>query len=242
MIKAAKMGKGVNGMKRALALLLCILLCFGYTAALAENWYCQYCNRINDDNYCPHCGRAKPANNNNGSINYWTSYTGYSQVVGTLNRKLATRTGPGTEYDEPGSFLGSGYTVIVHSRVYDQMNGIWWLQVEFTVNGKTYWAYTGQQRVDGISLNDVPIEKQIGTCYISYSMTGYYSPYAGAAISRAIPAGVSCKIYGYVNGWHNGMDGADWIQIEFYDYGAGCTRRAWVQDPMVDNYSLFDTY
>ena len=36
------------------------------------------------------------------------AYTQYSSVWATSNRRLATRTGPGTEYDEPGSFNQAG--------------------------------------------------------------------------------------------------------------------------------------
>ena len=163
------------------------------------------------------------------------NYTDYAYVFATLNRRLATRTGPGTQYDEPGSFLGAGYSVTVLSKAYDTSNGIWWVQVEFTDGGATYRAYTGVKRFDGLDLSRIPEEKIIGRCTIRNSMTGYYGPsYYYQPIGRSVPAGVSCDIYGYAY-W----DDADFIQIEFYDAGIGQYRRAWVPDWSVDDYEMY---
>lgn len=232
-------------MKRILALALALMLCAGYPLALADGgdgWYCPHCGRLNYDNFCPSDGTARPTGANSGSDYYSYPYvdnsTPYSYVTGTLNRKLATRTGPSTKYDEPGSFLYAGAMVTVHSRSYDSVNEIWWLQVEFTADGARYWAYTGVQRVDGINLYSILEEKQIGECTVSQSTPCYYGPsYEYKRISRNVPAGVSCKIFGYV---YN--DPSDFIQIEFYDSGAGCLRRAWVPDWSVDNYYMYNGF
>ena len=45
-------------------------------------------------------------------------------VQARLNQKIATRTGPGTGYTEPGSFLGSGSYVTVISKKWDRTNEI----------------------------------------------------------------------------------------------------------------------
>ena len=58
-------------------------------------------------------------------------------AIGRLNQQIATRSGPGTEYFEPGSFLRKGDYVTVHTKVWDSVNEIWWVQVEFTEGG---WA------------------------------------------------------------------------------------------------------
>ncbi|MBR4360387.1 MAG: hypothetical protein IKP32_07195 [Clostridia bacterium] len=234
-------------MKRLLALALALMLCAAYPLALADGsdgWYCPQCGRLNYDNFCPSDGTARPTGNNNSGYNqynYGGNATQYSYVTGRLNRKLATRTGPSTKYDEPGSFLTAGASVIVHSRSYDSMNEIWWLQVEFTANGEKYWAYTGLKRVDGINLYSILEEKQIGECYISQSTSCYYGPsYSYKQIRRSIPAGVSCKIYGYVYG--SGPNDSDFIQVEFYDYNINQLRRAWVPDWTVDTDSYIMYY
>lgn len=171
-------------------------------------------------------------------VDYRTNvnYSNYSHIQCTLNAKLATRTGPGTTYDEPGSFLSAGKTVTVLSKAYDKNNEIWWVQVEFSENGKTYWAYTGVKRIDGLNLSNVPEEIVIGTCTTTSSTSGSYCPndQKKTADQKAIPAGASCKIYGYVDG-----DSGDYILIEFYDTNLKCNRRTWVKDWSVENYTMY---
>ena len=52
------------------------------------------------------------------------NYTNYSHIQCTLNNQLATRTGPSTRYDEPGTFLSAGKYVTALSKVYDQNSEI----------------------------------------------------------------------------------------------------------------------
>ncbi len=221
-------------MKRMLALLAAALLLCQVPLALADSWYCPQCGRLNGSNYCPVDGTARPANTQTQSQTSG-NYTQYVYVTGTLSMKLATRTGPGTQYDEPGSFLSAGKQVTVLSKAYDQRNEIWWVQVEFTASGATYRAYTGVKRFTGLNLNQIPEEKVIGTCSLNQSITGYYGPgYNYKAIGKKVPAGVSCKIYGYAYG-----GGSDFIQIEFYDSNQGRSRRAWIPDWYAVNYVMY---
>lgn len=164
--------------------------------------------------------------------------TRYSYQYATLNRTLATRTGPGTNYDEPGSFLRSGVTLRVLSKSYDIVNEIWWVQVEFREGNHKYWAYTGAKRFNGLNLNAVMEERVIGSCRTTRALTGYYGPsYEYKSIDRKIPAGAECAIYGYVYGV--GPNDSDFIQIEFYDIGLGKYRRAWVPDWCVSDYYMY---
>ena len=55
-------------------------------------------------------------------------------------------------------------------------------------------------------------------------------------ISRNVPAGVSYTIYGYAYGRNEN----DIIKIEFYDSSLKCWRRAWVADPFVDDYWMYN--
>ena len=163
------------------------------------------------------------------------SYTRYANVWAVSNRRLATRTGPGTEYDEPGSFNEAGVSYRILSKAFDSRNGIWWVQVEISAGGGIYWAYTGVKRFENLNLDAVPEEKVIGRCTTSFSLTGLYAPVpGGVVISRSIPAGVDGDIYGYVY-----QDDSDYILIQFYDASQGCTRRAWVSDTMVDDYEMY---
>ena len=220
-------------MKRFFALMAAMLLFCQLSAAVAGGtWYCPQCGRLNDNNFCPVDGTARPADTGGGVSG---GYTQYAYVTGTLNARLATRTGPGTQYDEPGSFLSAGSKVTVLSKAYDQRNGIWWVQVEFTERGTAYRAYTGVKRFNNLNLNQIPEDQVIGTCTVSQAVTGYYGPgYNFCAIGKKVPAGVHCDIYGYAS------DGAsDFIQIEFYDQNQGRTRRAWINDWNADDYEMF---
>lgn len=81
----------------------------------------------------------------------------WQRADATLLMKIATRTGPGTGYTEPGTFLKAGDRVSVISKIYDERNEIWWVQVEFSYNHQWYRAYTGSQRMS-VDLSMVPTE------------------------------------------------------------------------------------
>ena len=80
-----------------------------------------------------------------------TVYESRPEITGTgLLMKLATRSGPGTEYDEPGTFFGKNWqttTVRVLGKSWD--GSIWWVLVDFSNGGKaSYRVWTGLKRVD----------------------------------------------------------------------------------------------
>jgi len=246
-----------------LALLLVLVIT---TASAAGIWYCPRCGHRNDNNYCPVCGTKKPAEmeededvTESGSTSPGVGqgggyveqggtmtpgfatgeqeeYTEYAYVQAILKQRMATRTGPGTQYDEPGSFFKQGTVVTVLSKAYDSRNGIWWVQTEFEYAGSLLRAYTGVKRFENLDLTDIPEEEVIGTCSVPASTEGYYGPSASyRRIARPVPAGVSCEIYGY------GGDGRyDYAQIEFYDSSLGLTRRAWVSVNSLRRVSMFN--
>ena len=92
-----------------------------------------------------------------------------------LNQKIATRTGPGTNYTEPGTFLSQGNYVTVHTRVWDSRNEIWWVQVDFTSGGYRYRAYTGSWRMS-VDLSRVPQERSLGTVRVTANTCVYAGP------------------------------------------------------------------
>jgi hypothetical protein len=149
-----------------------------------------------------------------------------------LKMALATRTGPGTWYDEPGTFFGSNYrdtSVRVLSKAWDDRNSIWWLQVEFYRNSTCYRAYTGLKRVD-IDINDVPEEKVLGTAVTQRSAAGYWGPGTDYAASQYdIPSGISVTVLDVEN---------NYAQIEFYDGRTAdrsyARRRAWIKVDYLD--------
>ena len=60
----------------------------------------------------------RPASRNSGS--------GYHPQV-MLKQRMATRSGPGTQYTELGSYYKEGTAVTAVSAAYDDRNGIWWM-------------------------------------------------------------------------------------------------------------------
>ncbi len=153
-------------------------------------------------------------------------YPSSGGVIGTLTKRAATRSGPGTRYDEPGSFFDEGDEVKVISKGYSAPNSNWWYQIEFKFNGKWYRAYTPVNRVN-VDDSLVPVEPSSdapldskpllrtleahigpGTEYLEYRGTYVYE-------------GVICNIYAIENGW---------VQIEYTDYALEDTplRRGWV--------------
>jgi len=91
-------------------------------------------------------------------------------------RRISTRSGPGTGYTEPGSFLSSGAQVIAHTKVYDSTNEMFWVQVEFVSGGERYRAYTGDWRLD-VDLDFIPYEyDQIAQVQLVSHTYGYAGP------------------------------------------------------------------
>ena len=140
------------------------------------------------------------------------------QTAQTLMR-VASRSGPGTNYDELGSYHKQGYTLTVLSRAYDENNGIWWLQVELAYGSELRRMYTGLKRVD-IDINDVQDECPLFYARVKSSNIPYYGPgTAYTAHKNAIAAGTEGIIYGFEDGW---------VLFEFYNADKKQYRRVWM--------------
>ena len=159
------------------------------------------------------------------------AYADYVQA--RLNQRISTRSGPGTQYTEPGTFLGSGDYVTVHSKKWDDGNRIWWVQVEFSSGGKRYRAYTGSWRMN-VDINRVPEEMLLRTCEVQYDTRAYAGPGSQYASMGMVYAGTSASLYEAENGY--GM-------IEFYR--SGKMQRVWVDlgdTTARKDYSNVDTF
>ena len=143
---------------------------------------------------------------------------GYPQSAKLLQR-LATRSGPSTNYDELGSYHKKGYEVQVYSKAYDERNGIWWLQVEFTYGDTLRRAYTGLKRVD-IDIDTVPEEYPIYTAKVSAETVGFYGPGTHYARHKGtVEVTTVGTIYAFEDGW---------AHFEYYDTDKECYRRVWM--------------
>ncbi|MBE5786135.1 MAG: hypothetical protein E7324_01180 [Clostridiales bacterium] len=138
----------------------------------------------------------------------------------TLNRPLATRSGPGTGYDEYGTFLQKGDAVTLLSRAYDSRSEIWWVQAEFSDRGTLRRAYTGQQRIDGDTTR-LPVEQAQGEARTLYSVKAFCGPGSGyASLSGSIPAGTKGTVWAREDGY---------AQFDFVGEN-GKRRRVWVEE------------
>jgi len=80
-------------------------------------------------------------------------------VWGVAAKKISTRTGPSTKYEDGGTYDVKGQSLKVLSRAWDPYNEIWWVEVEIPYNGEIRVLWTGYHRFDSstIPLESIPI-------------------------------------------------------------------------------------
>lgn len=96
-------------------------------------------------------------------------------AYGRLNQTIATRSGPGTDYFEVGGYLQKGDYVTVLTKVWDDMNDIWWVQVEFQDGSDLIRAYTGSWRMN-VNLGNVPEESPLGIVRVTRDADAWAGP------------------------------------------------------------------
>lgn len=150
-----------------------------------------------------------------------------------LNQKIATRTGPGTHYTEPGSFLSQGDYVTVHTRVWDSRNDIWWVQVEFTSGGYRYRAYTGSWRMS-VDLAQVPQERSLGTVRVTANTNVYAGPgWDYKMWDNIVSSGTNATLLEVENGYGH---------IECWNSAKGRYWRVWAPLRSLSCYGQYSSY
>ncbi|MBQ3155591.1 MAG: hypothetical protein IJB81_01535 [Clostridia bacterium] len=148
-------------------------------------------------------------------------------VVVPLLKTVATRSGPGTRFDEPGAFFSAGDPVNVVTQANDGVRN--WYQIEFQYKGKWYRAYTTAGYLDIGDLvfpaepdRDVPLMTLKAQKYTREIFFGPGEEYA-VFTKTAIHPGTKLDIYA--------IEG-DWLQVDYTDYGSTedpyPQRRGWV--------------
>ena len=81
-------------------------------------------------------------------------------LYGLAIMKLATRSGPGTQYSEQGTYFVEGQYIRVLSRAWDSRNEIWWVKCEIPYGNGVKILWTGYKRFDSstLPLSSIPIE------------------------------------------------------------------------------------
>ena len=186
----------------------------------------RYIVRVSDIVFMPYTvqdsGSWYPATPQPSQNNGWGGY--HPQV--RLNQRLATRSGPGTQYTELGSYFQAGTTLTAISAAYDDRNGIWWIQTEFSYGGELRRAYTGLKRLE-MQVSDVPVEYVVTpAAVVNRSVYAYWGPgYGYSMYKNPIPAGTEGIVWQVENGY---------AQLEFYDSAEGKTRRVWIPESSLD--------
>ena len=135
-----------------------------------------------------------------------------------LLMRLSTRSGPGTAYDEPGSFFNENWqitTVQVLGKAWG--NGIWWVLVDFDYGYARFRVWTGLKRVD-IDIDSVPEITAIGEGIIDPTETR-----RGPGGNYAKGPDVTERKTVTVFGWENG-----YAEVEYYDSYTEMYYRLWV--------------
>ena len=145
-------------------------------------------------------------------------------ITATLVERIATRTGPGTRFDEVGSFFQAGATVQVLSKVWDPVNTLYWYYLDFTKGDTHYRGYAVHTRVD-LDPSLVPDEPEGVRATIVQRTENYFGPGADyKAHTDRISAGTS----GYIYAWENGC-----VLFEWHDRYQDLDRRAWIPESNV---------
>ena len=147
------------------------------------------------------------------------------EIYGTLNQRMATRTGPATEYPEPGTFGAKGDRVRIISVTFDQ-NDVPWVQVDLRAGSKHMRVYTGFKRISGVSLNSIPREFNYG---IEQTLTQDYEPMYGpgtnySAYAYTLRKGRTVIVQDYENGY---------AMCDFYSKSDGRWNRVWIPDRLL---------
>lgn len=180
-------------------------------------WKCLNCGRVFSDEepeFCMDCGTSMGAQQGSTST-VPESDSGKAQEGapqrGILNSRLATRTGPGTQFEEPGTFFAAGDEIIVYSIAYD-VNNVAWIQTEVNTNKGKMRVYSGLKRVDGLDISQLHVEQNLNMpCTLEWDYAPKYGPGPDyATYDFTFKSGRTFTI--------KDTEG-DWAMIEFYAQG-----------------------
>ncbi len=139
-----------------------------------------------------------------------------------LKMRLSTRSGPGTQYSETGSYFNDNWqtvTVQVLAKEWDSYNDIWWVLVDFTAEGARHRVWTGQKRVD-VNVDSLREYYSSGQGTVSATDTRQ-GPGSNYAKGPRITHWEDVVAYGRENGY---------VEVEYYSDDYNTVYRAWVPE------------
>lgn len=159
------------------------------------------------------------------ALAYYNPTTGMSTdspsvMYARLNQRMATRTGPGTQYSEPGTFYSEGTKVKLISYTTD-INGVKWVQAEIDANGSLMRVYTGLKRFSGVDTSKLCREERMNiAAALDSNITPAYGPgWQYAEYDFTLRKGSQVLVLDHENGYD---------MCEFYVNGT--LYRAWFPD------------
>ena len=201
-----------RGLSFTLLVILLVNLCICATADGAS-WTCSCGKTGNTGNYCPNCGAPSPA-----------PYEEFNGITANLLMRLSTRSGPGTKYDEPGTFFQNSWqttqvTVLAKEWVGDR----WWVYVDFTNRSTRYRAWTGLKRVD-VDIDRLPERHSCASGTMDSTDT-WYGPGKNYAKGPHASGFHDVIIFGEENGY---------VEVEYSNDSWQHRYRCWVPRNRVD--------
>ncbi len=188
--------------------------CVSCGRSIGTNYtYCPYCGAAQTKTcpkcgyaadagftYCPKCGAALSSSGSWGS-----SPSADTQIYGLASERLATRSGPSTDYTELGTYKVKGEYVRIVTIAYDE-NGVGWIQCEVTYGGALRRVYTGLKRFDTstFNLSQVPDESQVygaQRAYIDLACTLRYGPGSAYGVCKDTLDSYYVDVLTVENGW-----------------------------------------
>lgn len=189
----------------------------------ADNVFCPYCGEMqfmmcpncsyrtadSSDVFCPRCGSrlVDPSTRPLVSSSSTSSSTASAdtQIYGLASERLATRSGPSTDYTELGTYKVKGEYVRIVTIAYDE-NGVGWIQCEVTYGGALRRVYTGLKRFDTstFNLSQVPDESQVygaQRAYIDLACTLRYGPGSAYGVCKDTLDSYYVDVLTVENGW-----------------------------------------
>lgn len=176
-------------LKRCVALMLSFTLLWALAPGAqgeSQLWQCSGCSRWNSASYqyCPYCGAERLDYMLCPNCHYQTADTAYvycpvcgaalqavsgaaptatpqPYIYGHTIDRLATRSGPSTDFTGTGTYQVKDQDVPIFSVAYD-VNGVAWVQCEVSYGGALRRVYTGLKRFDAttVDLSQVRAESQ----------------------------------------------------------------------------------
>lgn len=141
-------------------------------------------------------------------------------VYGLATTKLATRTGPGTEFTEPGTFRLEDEYIKLISIAYD-VNNVPWVQCDIKYGGKRMRVYTGLKRFDTTTFDVYELEEE--------GVYGKGKHHGKRKLKYGPGNNYADQIYTITNGRRVTIisEENDWYQVE-YTTDDGPRIRGWV--------------